>query len=189
MTDVVSVGDLTTEPARRRRASWMRQLDVGQPPVPHPTPVLGADLFDPTLYPAPDAALTLAGWAGSNGWHGVLTYARGTTLTGKGRPGRVVDSLAMRCWRFPGQRAVAIYEDGRAAGGWLWRAGQIPRDVGVAALKMALDGTEPTERPKLEAVKGACEACAALVAINKDGTLRVHGPKDSRCAGRRPIAA
>lgn len=186
MSDVVSVGQLTTPTAMARRASWMRRFDVGQPPAPRPAPVLAADLFDPTLYPAPDATMTLAGWAESNGWHVIMTYARGTSMSAKGAPGRVVDSLAIRCWRFPGQRAVAVYEDGEAAGGWLWEAGQIPRNAGVAALKLALDGTEP--RPKVESVKGACETCSNLVAINRDGTLRVHGPRDGRCAGRRPVA-
>lgn len=185
MTDVVSVGELTSATARTRRADWMTLFDVGQAPRRHPVPVLGAQPFDPTLYPAPDAALALAGWAEANGWAVTMTYARGTTQDGRGRPGRVVDSLAVRMWRFPDQRAVATYEDGRASGGWLWRTGELPRDVGVAAVKLALDGTEPA--PKAEQIKGACQVCAALVALNKDGTLRVHGPKDDRCHGGRRI--
>lgn len=185
MTDVVSVGELTSATARTRRADWMTLFDVGQPPRRHPAPVLSVQPFDPTLYPAPDAALTLAGWAEANDWSVSLTYARGTIQDARGRPGRVVDSLAVRMWRFPDQRAVATYEDGRASGGWLWRTGQLPRDVGVAAVKLALDGTEPA--PKAEQVKGACQVCVALVALNKDGTLRVHGPKDDRCHGGRRI--
>jgi hypothetical protein len=188
VSDVVSVGDLVTPAAMARRASWMSRFDVNDPPAPHPAPVVGAEPFDPTLYPAPDAAMSLAGWAQLNDWCVTMTYARGTSIDARGRPNRVVDSLAVRMWRFPDQRAVATYMDGRADGGWMWLVGQIPRDVGVAALKLALDGTEPIARPKLESVKGACEACGNLVVINKDGTLRVHGPRDARCAGRKPLA-
>lgn len=33
-----------------------------------------------------------------------------------------------------------------------------------------------------------CEVCDRMIPINKDGTLRTHGPRKERCAGGRPSA-
>lgn len=205
MTNVVSVGDLTTESARRRRTDWMRRYDVGEAPAPIERPAVVAypvPLTGDRPHPIPPVALDLIGPAAAQGWHVELFYSQGQRLGAKGKslgPGHMI---SVRAYRFPADRCVLTYvstqgKDWSAGDGWLFGIGQRPRKVGVAAAKLALTGSAPPEdltaaeltRPKLEAVKGACETCAALVTINKDGTLRVHGPKDSRCAGRRPIAA
>lgn len=182
---------LAGTPDLSRRADWMRVYDGGQPPVARPAPTLGCVEWDPTLYPAPDAALSLAGAAELAGWSVTVTYARGTALSG-----RLVHSVAVRCWRFPDERAVVTYVDGKSDTGWLWTVGEIPRSVGVAAVKAAMGSADPIDLDALtvakpSAEKGACQVCSTLVGINKDGTLRVHGPKDDRCHGGRrvPLAA
>lgn len=209
MTSVVSVGDLTTEGARAKRAAWMRHYDVGRPPAPHPLPVIVAtpvslDRTGEELEPAPQVAhqaIGLAGPAAANGWFIEIFHSRGTVLHATGKPGRLVDVTAVRAYRFPVQHAAATWyrpvtrkgpsKDWEAGDGWLWRDG-LPRSVGVGAVKDVLLGAsiEQATAPKPPTAKGACQVCAALVGINKDGTLRVHGPKDDRCSGsRRPPLA
>lgn len=193
MTDVVSVGDLITAPARAKRAAWMERRDVGAPPAPHPAPLVPARPVGLDT-PCPPAALAACRAAEAAGWSVSLVYARGTVMHADGSAGRLVESVSLRAWRFPGERAVALWyrPDGcppgswSAESGWLWVDGQLPRSVGVGAVKDALaDRTAPAPT-----VKGACVACGALVAITKAGALRVHGPKSARCigGGQRPLA-
>lgn len=191
MTDVVSVGDLTGTVARTRRADWMTRFDVGQPPPRHPAPVVPARLAVAGEVPASAAALADA--AVKTGWSASVVYAAGTAMDARGRPAGLVESVSVRCWRRGGQRAVACWlrplpaGNWRADSGWVWRTGQIPRKVGVDATSRHVSDRPPAA-PRAEQIKGACESCGQPVAINKDGTLRVHGPRDGRCGGRRAVA-
>lgn len=149
------------------------------PIEPHPAPEVPCVTLDPAGIAryAPSPAILLAGYANQAGWAWSVTYARGTKHTGN-----VVDSIAVRMWRFPDQRAVALWEDGRAAGGWSWTVGALPVDVGVDVVKR-LVADRPERAPREPAAKRWCMNCATEVSVRKDGALRVHGPKDNRCTG------
>jgi hypothetical protein len=197
MTSVVSVGDLQTERARATRAAWMEVFDVGRPPAPHPAPIV------PARPPRPDDHLTgpfgavLLG-ALAAGWLASAFYSRGTKMAATGKPGRLTEVVSLRCWRFPNQRAALTWErpDGGewgAGDGWAWEVGQRPVAYGVEQTKVwMIKGITPVRtEDKPPADKGACQVCAALISLNKNGTLRVHGPKTDRCVGgkRPPLAA
>lgn len=78
-------------------------------PRPHPVPEIPAR---PALAgEVPRSAELLGRYACSAGWGVMRTFARGTTLDAHGRPGRVVDCLAVRLARGP-IRAVGLWDDG-----------------------------------------------------------------------------
>jgi hypothetical protein len=131
------------------------------------------------------------------GWGVIAIYSAGTKMAATGKPGRLVEVVSVRCWRFPGQRAVLTWErpDGgewSADGGWVWEIGQLPVNYGVEQAKNWITkGVPPVrieEKPAPD--KGACQVCGDMITLNKNGTLRVHGPKTDRCRGGRqlPIA-
>lgn len=208
MTDVVSVGDLYTPTARARRAAWMRRFDVGTPPAPHPPPIIRATPVplvlteDNPVTPVAPQALALAGPAAANGWFVEIFYSRGTVLLAGGKRGRLADVTSIRAFRFPGQHAAVTWgrvvdnnkeRDWEAGDGWLWKDNARPRSVGVAAVKDVMGGADLDDLVRLDLAKpapnrGACSVCGQLTSVNKNGTLRVHGPRDSRCAGRYPSA-
>ena len=64
-------------------------------------------------------AALLAEAATATGWSVALTYARGTKLDRRGRPGAVVDSVAVRLRRGH-HRAVGIWEGSAFRAGWVW---------------------------------------------------------------------
>lgn len=196
MTDLVSVGDLTTAPAMARRAGWMERFDVGLPPAPHPAPLVpGRPITTGDSCPGAVPSLVLA--ADRAGWRVLVIYSRGTVMHATGKPGALAEVVSVRCWRFPGQRAVLTWErpdrgDWSAGDGWVWQVGQPPVNYGVEQAKSWVGkGVVPVRvSDRSPADKGACQECGNLISLNKDGTLRVHGPKDARCHGgkRLPVA-
>lgn len=197
---VVSVGDLNTPTARRRRAEWMLRFDVGQPPAPIGRPMVtatqvtpGTDLTD--FLPPP--AVDLLGPAVALGWFVQLFYSKGPRLGANGKALGIGECVSVRAYRFPAEWCVITYEraasqiDWSAGNGWLWDGDCRPRKVGVAIAKSALTGkaVEPDDLTAVElrVEKGACVACGKLTSLNKDGTVRVHGPKDDRCHGSRRV--
>lgn len=193
MTDLVSVGDLQAPSAMARRAGWMERFDVGLPPAPHPAPLVpGRPITTQDPCPGPVPSLILRAVAA--GWLVRVIYSRGTIMHATGKPGRLAECVSVRCWRFPGQRAVLTWErpDGgswNADGGWVWQAGQLPIDYGVEQAKnwVTRDVVPVRVSDRPPAGKGACQECGNLISLNKDGTLRVHGPKDARCPGGRRV--
>ena len=85
--------------------------------IPHPKPEVPARPARPEEIPS--AASKLAELAQQQGWYVEITYARGTSLTANGRPGRVVDSIAVRAVK-NNRRLVATWVDGKRSGGWGW---------------------------------------------------------------------
>lgn len=91
----------------------------------------------------PLGARRLAERAARAAWRGRVTYARGWRMARRGRPlvaQRVdIDSIAVRLVHVSGWRAVAVWENGRTAGAWLWLPGgegryRLPHDVGVTVV-------------------------------------------------------
>jgi hypothetical protein len=195
--NVVSVGDLVTDAARATRAAWMRRLDVGDRPAPHPAPVVpGRPITPDDGCPGSVPGLVLR--AVDAGWHVQVIYAAGTTMHANSKPGRLVESVSVRCWRFPNERAVLLWHrpvpggSWGAVSGWVWAAGHLPVDYGVQqATDWVTKGITPVRTADQPAAdKGACRVCAGLFKINKNGTLGVHGPKTERCLGGKhpPLA-
>lgn len=93
----------------------------------------------------PRGAKALQRAAEGAGWVVIATYARGTNLV-RGKPGRVVHSLALRMrHQLTGYRMVAVYETPAATGKttcdgcWYWRPGRsLPIPVTVTELKHAI---------------------------------------------------
>lgn len=193
---------MTTDPLAYRvnqdaRTAWMRRLDAPDPPVPLSAPEVGARLALPGD-PVPPAVVELEHGAKALGWHVLVVYSRGTVMGAKGQALRVADAVSVRMWRFPGERAVALWVGGKADGGWFWNGpltvAIMAGNPGVAAVKAHVlgkdEGGEVREtmlatyaRGKSESDKALCK-CGKLVTINKDGSLRQHGPKGARCEGR-----
>lgn len=177
MTSVISAS--VDRDARRRWTAT--HLDQEIPPAPHPAPEVTARPARADD-PVPGAVADLAAAAERAGWDVLVTYARGTRMYADGSPGSVIDSVAVRMWRFPIERAVAVYENGSADTGWHWRVGELPRSIGVDAVKRVVTDRPP--KVKTETAKRWCMHCAKDVAVNANGSLRVHGPKDNRCVGK-----
>jgi hypothetical protein len=64
------------------------------------------------------------------GWSVVPTYCRGTKIGAHGRPGKVVDSLALRCRR-GAWYVVLVWHDGGTVGGFVRPPGELPRAVNL----------------------------------------------------------
>lgn len=91
----------------------------------------------------PLGAQRLAQRAAEGGWSGRVTHASGWRHARRGRPAKIVRidvvSIAVRLWHCSGWRAVAVWENGATAGGWLWLPGGEgrygwPRNVGVTVV-------------------------------------------------------
>jgi hypothetical protein len=118
------------------RARWREgHLDVPDRVLPpHPAPEVPCRAA--YAHEVPTGARRLAELAASLGWMGQVTYARGYPMHASlGTALGIVDSVAVRLWGPDGQRAVGLWHNGKAEAGWVWVPGQIPRDVGVAAVK------------------------------------------------------
>lgn len=103
----------------------------------HPAPEVEARLAAPEELSRNAASLrTVAAIAG---WVVTATYARGTlTKDVHGvRKTRVIDSLALRMRHPDGRRAIALYHDGKAKCGYVWRKGEgrFPRKCSVTEVK------------------------------------------------------
>lgn len=88
-----------------------RRADQPADPVPHPRPEVPATAVGLDDDRVPLGARRLAKAAHLAGWRVLARYARGTTLDARGRPGRVVDDLALRLQRGR-QGAVAHWVNG-----------------------------------------------------------------------------
>lgn len=77
---------------------------------PHPAPEVPCR--DAETQEIPRSAQSMALLAYKHGWSVRTTYARGTKMLATGKPGNVVDSIAVRLQR-PGWRVAAIWIDGK----------------------------------------------------------------------------
>jgi hypothetical protein len=87
---------------------------VGGIPAGHPAPEIPQRPAEPDEIPRTAAGLIVK--AGGAGWETHTTFTRGTTLEAGGRPGRVVDAVAVRLRRDP-LRLVAFWHDGKFVAG------------------------------------------------------------------------
>jgi hypothetical protein len=104
--------------------------------VPHPEPEVWARDAQPEEVPA--GARRIAKVAEAHGWRVRTTYARGTTLTARGTPGRVVDDILLRMSRPVGDgyaHAVGCWEDGKFDLSYVGAPGETPRRVGARELR------------------------------------------------------
>lgn len=67
------------------------------------------------------------------GWAVRATYARGTTMTAKGKPGKVVDSIALR-FHMANRAAWAAWHNGLFDSAQVWERGGAPKSVGATEL-------------------------------------------------------
>ncbi len=104
-----------------------RAADNGVP-VEHPAPEVSRRPAAPREVPT--VAAMFAEAASADGWAVQCTYARGTKIDFRGRPGKVVDSIAVRLRRGP-DRAVGVWVDGAFTTGWSWRADPVSIPVAV----------------------------------------------------------
>lgn len=79
------------------------------------------------------------------GWAVRVTYARGTTMTAKGKPGKVVDSIAVRMHGV-NRMAWGVWHDGGYDCGQVWERGwATPRSVGAKELSAFVRTLAPAE--------------------------------------------
>jgi hypothetical protein len=114
--------------ARRR---YLDLLDP--PPKRYPDPQVPGTIADEDDIPA--SARAWRAKAQAHGWTVTVTYARGTKPDQWGRPGRVIQSLALRMRHPDGRRAVALWQAPEGAGKWgtdtvyAWGPGRWPRSI------------------------------------------------------------
>lgn len=124
--------------AHRWRVEYRKRVAETPAPAggPWPAPEVVARLA--TVSEVPRGALVVQRAAQRAGWLVVPTYARGTALAARGKPGKVVDSLALRMRRpSDGLRAVAVWIDGGFCIGYAWRPGvEWPGKVNVTDLRI-----------------------------------------------------
>lgn len=93
----------------------------------HPAPEVTSVPVMPDSDQVCSSARGLVKYAEGLDWSVTITYARGSTLpwtlSGARCDSKLIESLALRMWRFPDQRAVMIYKDGKPDYGFIWRAG------------------------------------------------------------------
>jgi hypothetical protein len=114
--------------ARRR---YLDLLDP--PPARYPDPQVPGTVADEADIPA--SARAWRAKAQSHGWTVTVTYARGTKPDQWGRPGRVIQSLALRMRHPDGRRAAALWEAPEGSGPWkvkkvyAWGPETLPRAI------------------------------------------------------------
>lgn len=116
--------------------------------APHPAPEVPArDATEAEIWRAPRLVRKAAL---ANGWEVRVTYARGTEMHLTGKPGRVVDSIAVRIRR-PGVRGWAVWLEGtnspafEAAQIWEPDVCAWPRNVGAKEFAARIKAAEPVE--------------------------------------------
>lgn len=123
---------------REARRRW--QAEQAPKYVPHPQPEVRARDAQPSEIPI--GARRIAKVADANGWNCNITYARGTTLTARGLPGKVVDSILVAMARptVGGyQCAVASWIDGGFDLAYIGNRREIARKVGARELRSFLE--------------------------------------------------
>lgn len=126
------------EPTRKRAGStataFARQWGGGEDntPAPHPAPEVALrDATEAEIGRSPRAMRKLAQGAG---WAVRVTYSRGTTMTAKGKPGKVVDAVAVRMHAV-NRLAWGVWHNGSYDSGQIWERGfTVPRNVGATEL-------------------------------------------------------
>lgn len=89
-----------------------------QAPAPHPAPIVGArPAAAHEIAQAPRTVAAMRSLAWKCGWRANVTYAHGTTMMANGKPGRLVESLALRLRYDDTIGAVAVWET-NTKGGW-----------------------------------------------------------------------
>lgn len=129
---------------RQARQRWF--ADQRGESVSHPQPEIRARDAQPTEVPVGARRLAKVGEA--HGWNVAVTYARGTSMTATGRPGKVVDSILLRMARpAPGGYAcaVATWVDAKFDFGYAGMPGECGHRVGARELRAFLETSEPTD--------------------------------------------
>lgn len=117
-----------SEPTRYAR-KWKADKDA---PAPHPAPEVA-------MRPAqeneiPRAAALMRKRAVAAGWAVAVTYSRGTVLHRDGKPGRVVDSIAVRM-QAVNRAAWGVWLNGKYDSGQTWERGYpAPKNLGAKEL-------------------------------------------------------
>jgi hypothetical protein len=134
------VADSNCDPRMQARREWLaRQQPVH---VQHPLPEVRARQAAPDEIPR--GAGTIAKVAERCKWTVKVTYARGTSLTAGGKPGKVVDSVLVRMVRTDGDgyaHAVATWVDGKFDLAYVGRPHELARKVGAKELRVFLEAT------------------------------------------------
>lgn len=106
--------------------------------VPHPEPEVRARQAQPDEIPT--GAKRIAKTAGAHGWAVRVWYSRGTTLTARGLPGKVVETVLVGMIRPADRsRAVASWLDGAFELAYIGLRGGLAVRVGARALKAAVE--------------------------------------------------
>ncbi len=119
-----------------------------QAPQPHPAPlVVARSATAQEIARAPRTVASMRSLAWKCGWRANVTYAQGTSVTAQGKPGRLVESLALRM-RYASKEApdflgaVAVWETNTRGGwaldmAWFWptTGGAFPMRLGADELR------------------------------------------------------
>lgn len=113
-----------------------RTWDKGTAVIPpHPAPeVPNREAAEAEI---PRAAKTMRALAVKHGWAVRATFARGTVLHQTGKPGKVVDSIALRMHAV-NRAAWGVWHDGKFNSAQVWGRGDSPINVGATHLKAFL---------------------------------------------------
>jgi hypothetical protein len=117
--------------ARRR---W-HDAQAGEIPS-HPPPEVVARDAQP--HEVPTGAKRMLKAAQGAGWRARAVYARGTSMTARGTPGRVVDSVLVAALRGSAY-LVATWVDGVFDLAYIRAVGEHPRKVGARAARAFID--------------------------------------------------
>ncbi len=94
----------------------------------HPAPIIPCQPAEEAEMPRNAKALLAA--ASAAGWRGRATYAKGTALSAKGEPTKVVESIVVRLRR-PPLAAVAWWWDNKFIGAYVWTVFSAPKALGA----------------------------------------------------------
>jgi hypothetical protein len=107
---------------------------------PHPKPEVVSREATPEETPA--GAARVAARARGRGFTVEVTYARGTVLTARGKPGVTAESIAVRMRHPDGRRAIAVWLRAGVAAAWKFDLAVVTplRGVNATALTRFLEG-------------------------------------------------
>lgn len=131
---------MSDEPTRKRA---MPPRKWGDEPAPsHPAPEVA--MRDATEAEIGRSARVMRKLAQAHGWAVRVTYARGTVLHLTGKPGKVVDSIAVR-FHMVNRFAWGVWHDGGYDSGQVWdrETGGCAKNVGAKELKAFLSVVTP----------------------------------------------